>query len=100
MNVPDAFWLSLPPTIVALGGLIIGVMTSKKADTINVKADEIHKQGNAHWDEQDKKLTSALKELSEQKVLVAKLLAKLPTISNVPVDRNDPEKRSHHAKDK
>lgn len=75
------FWISLPPTIAAIVAAILSLRnaaraktTSDNVATIAVKTDQMEKQGNSRWTEQEKKLNAALLEVTELKGIVAQLL--------------------------
>lgn len=93
------------PIILALGTLVaslasawVGIRAAKKTESvavdtakIAVKTDEMEKQGNSRWSEQQLKLDSALKELGEQKALVQRFLDKEEAEDQLAI-----KKRSHH----
>ena len=59
-QIAVAFFSMVPPTIFALGALIHSIQNGKKADTLQVKADQIHENTNGNLAEIKEQLRTAL----------------------------------------
>ena len=89
LAISDAFWVSAPGMIAAIGAIvasIFGVLTARRTETIDVKSDklkvtldEVHVLTNSRALEADKKLTSALEQVSRLESLVTEMNVKAAT---------------------
>jgi len=89
LAISDAFWVSAPGMIAAIGAIvasIFGVLTARPTETIDVKSDklkvtldEVHVLTNSRALEADKKLTSALEQVSRLESLVTEMNVKAAT---------------------
>lgn len=73
-----AIVVGLPPTIAAIGAIIVGVRNSRKAAVIIAKADEIHATTNSNLTRVTDELMKANAEIGNLRATIAASLMRRP----------------------
>jgi len=64
----------LPVTMTAIAGLVVSIRNGRKADRLEVKAQEIHVSTNGHLSKVTAELAAAKKDISEMREVIHNFL--------------------------